>query len=447
MKCFKLLAATAIFLAPALSQTQQLIVPPGWTIHQEGNNQIVTPEDTPTGAVSVTVQPEEPLNGGTLDSWFANRVAEDTRSRGIPAERGRPSRTSDRVLTTSYVFKDGDGRRYVLLYTGVWKPNGNVQLALIQSPADRNMIEKYVKQSAIIIANLAKPGGSSGSAPPPAAAASSGFRPASVSNRDAQRTTEGDKQRALRVTELGTGVKTEQIVALLHEGRGMTTATGYQYVESVDLVLKDGTVYSGLEMPPDDLNVQASRQLESDKWTKWRKEGGEYFRQNSKTGQWEKIPGIVVKPLEAGARLNRNLIYRSAVSFGGMGGSAFTKTIRLSPDGRFERSASALHGTGVVQSSAGFSSSASSYQDKNGRHGSASGAYTGGPGGSVVATSNSKERGNASDMTGAYEVKGYTLELRSDSGTVQRLLAFYPSLKPGDTDIYINGASYYDPKR
>jgi hypothetical protein len=39
----------------------------------------------------------------------------------------------------------------------------------------------------------------------------------------------------------------------------MSTATGYQYVESVDLLLSNGWEYSGLTGPPEDLNVEASR--------------------------------------------------------------------------------------------------------------------------------------------------------------------------------------------
>jgi hypothetical protein len=62
--------------------------------------------------------------------------------------------------------------------------------------------------------------------------------------------------------QFGAGAPESAIAGILHEGRGMTTATGYQYVELVDLLLLDGWEYSGLTGPPEDLNIEASKHAE-----------------------------------------------------------------------------------------------------------------------------------------------------------------------------------------
>ncbi|HEX4808952.1 MAG TPA: hypothetical protein VH325_08485 [Bryobacteraceae bacterium] len=125
------------------------------------------------------------------------------------------------------------------------------------------------------------------------------------------------------------------------------------------------------------------------------------------------------------------------------GVQVFTRAIQLTPDGRFERSNGALHGTGVTQSAGGFSGSASSVEDRNERRASSAGAYNGGPGGSssLVATGSSRSAGRG-NTSGAYSVSGYSLELQADDGSVQRLLAFYPFVAQGKDRVFIEGATF-----
>ena len=214
-----------------------------------------------------------------------------------------------------------------------------------------------------------------------------------------------------------------KIAGMLHEGRGMTTATGYQYIESVDLLLTDGWEYSGLTVPPEDLNVEASKHAEPQKWHHWRRQGGIIYLEVS--GSWSKLDADLVRPLESGSVLSKNLVHRNATTFVGMGGTVGTDRIHFYPDGRFERSANVLAGSGVVQASGGFSGGASSHTDSRGTTSSASGTHTD-AGGSVTARSSRSTASGAGAATGTYKVHGYTLELDCANGQVQRLLAFYP---------------------
>jgi hypothetical protein len=239
----------------------------------------------------------------------------------------------------------------------------------------------------------------------------------------------------------GSGVRPDTLVAVLHEGRGVYQVTGYQFVESVDLLLKDGSVYRNLRIPPEDLNIEASRRLEPDEWTRWKRDGNGIALQNPKTGRWDKAEGVVVRPLQQGSQLSRRLINRTAHSFGGMGGSVFTTEFRFLPDGHFERSRGSLSGTGTVQAAGGYSSSSAGSVDKAGRRGSAVGSGSMGDS-SVTAWSASSSREGSGDMLGTYRVDGFALELRTQSGLVDRFLAFYPFAK--DDRIYIDGATFKD---
>ena len=235
-----------------------------------------------------------------------------------------------------------------------------------------------------------------------------------------------------------TGAPDESAIAgILHEGRGMTTPTGYQYVELVDLLLSDGWEYSGLTGPPEDLNIEASKHAEPQKWRRWRRENGAIYLQVN--GSWSRLDGELVRPLESGSALKKNLVHRNATTFVGMGGTAGTDRISFYPDGHFERSANVLSGSGAVQASGGFSGGASSRTSRNGTTASAYGTSAS-AGGSVTARSSRSAAGDAGATTGTYRIAGYTLELDCANGQVQRLLAFYPF--PSKPQIFIANVTF-----
>lgn len=220
---------------------------------------------------------------------------------------------------------------------------------------------------------------------------------------------------------------------VLHEGRGMSTATGYAYVESVDLLMKDGWAYMGLTVPPEVLDVAASKRQEPAKWHRWKQAGSDVMVEGT-TGQWTKVDGDRVRPLPSGSGLNVRLIHRASARFGGMGSYNTSGTITLLSNGRFQRGAGVIAGTGAVQAGGGFSGGASSYQDQNGRRSASAGSN-----GTVTATTTSRGGGDV-NAGGTYTISGYGLELHGDGGAVQRVLAFYPFADDGR--VYIDGVTY-----
>jgi hypothetical protein len=122
-----------------------------------------------------------------------------------------------------------------------------------------------------------------------------------------------------------------------------------------------------------------------------------------------------------------------------MGGMVGTQRISLYPDGRFERSANALGGSGSVQASGGFSGGAFSTTSRDGTSSTSYGTSSG-SGGSVTARSGRSSTAGAGAATGRYKISGYTLELDCADGQVQRFLAFYPF--PGKPQVFIGNATY-----
>jgi hypothetical protein len=192
-------------------------------------------------------------------------------------------------------------------------------------------------------------------------------------------------------------------------------------------------LYSGLTGPPEDLIVEASRHAEPQKWHRWRQQGNAVYLEVN--GSWRRLDGDLVRPLESGSALHKNLVHRNATTFVGMGGTVGTDRISFYPNGHFERSANVLAGSGAVQASGGFSGGASSVTNRNGTTASSSGTYAG-AGGSVTARSSRSVTGGGGAATGTYRLTGYTLELDCANGQTQRLLAFYPF--PGKPQIFIS---------
>jgi hypothetical protein len=424
-----------VALLATLAFSQTITAPPGWTSRQNGAAQEFIPNAHPNGEFTLDIYVDNPPP--TADEWFNGRIEQDISQRGQPVKTGRVNRSPNGLLSVADTFHDASGKPYVVMYQGFAQPGRNAIFGVVRSPAHTFFYLPYIQQSGLILGAFAR----TGAAPQPSQLASAGpVAPAAPRGptqpvRNPAQAREAERLRAITVTEPGSGVQPSQIAALLYEGRGMTTVLGYQYVETVHLVLNDGWACSGLDVPPSELNVEASRRLEPEKWRRWQNAGAKYQFQDSKTGAWQNIAAEPVPPLPE--RLSTRLKTVKAYSFGGMGGSVFSRSIVFTPDGRYERSNGAIQGSGAVQAGGGFNGSAASVQDKNGSRSSA-----GGGNGAIAVATSSRSAAGGGGMTGGYLVSGYTLELRGDDGSVQRILAFYPFPKENKSSIFLGDATF-----
>jgi hypothetical protein len=409
----------AMMALPMLMVSAQSVIPLGWTVRQEPGKTIVTPIATGDSAVAITIYAQEELHGASLAMWLQARVAQDIQSRGTPVTQGNVSHANNAFMVLN-TYSDGRGQKYLILYTAIQKPAGKAQLATVRSPADATA-QSNLRQAGAIIGNLTR-------GPESLSAQQSSASSAAASTVPSTQPLEGSR-----------GVDSARIAAILHEGRGTSTPMGFRYIESVDLLLTDGTMYDMLKVPPEDFDVELSRKNEPQYWHHWHKQGESYYRQDARTDQWTKIDGDLVKPLEQGSTLSRALANRNYNSAGISAGSSSSARLTLYPDGRYDRSSTVVHSGGNLSQG---TSSATSTQDKYGTRSSTSSV---GAGRSVVVNSRSQST-DGTGMTGTYRVSGYTLELRSTDGRIQHLLAFYPfpNANPPNHSIYIDGASYSD---
>jgi hypothetical protein len=149
------------------------------------------------------------------------------------------------------------------------------------------------------------------------------------------------------------------------------------------LLLKDGTIFRGLKIPPTDLNLGKSREAESANWGRWEKRGMSIFVQwnDGKRETWDKY-WYIARRAKKTDRLKGAYGY---ITGGGSTTAVAAVNIEFSDDGSFVRK-------GVVS-------------DLN----------------------NPLYTYKKSDSTGTYVLDGYTIELRYANGKTERyLFYFYP---------------------
>jgi hypothetical protein len=418
--------ATFVFYSIALqtlaspADAQTMAAHSGWRASTSGDNTIYQPEGLPAGKVfEMTIPQPRPAAGQSLNQWLTSWAQADLRQRSPNARTGTPQTTPEGLALMLVPYSDASGQSWTAVYAGT-EVSGAVHFCSMISNLPAQEMRAYIHSGAALFGTAIKQARGPGGATMPSPSGGAGS-PA-VSAAQAPPTS---------------GVSGSKIAGLVHEGRGMTTPTGFQYVESIDLLLSDGSAYSGLSGPPESLDVARSKQSEPQKWHAWRQQNGSIYLQVNSS--WTKLDGDVVRPLPSGSALNVRLVHRTAHTFVGMGGTTGTDRITFFPDGHFERSANVLAGSGAVQAAGGFSGGASSSTNRNGTRSSSFGTSSTG-GSSVTATSASSSRAGAGSATGTYRITGYTLELDSANGQVQRLIAFYPF--PGKSQVFLDNATF-----
>jgi hypothetical protein len=244
------------------------------------------------------------------------------------------------------------------------------------------------------------------------------------------------------MTTPGAGLADKDLAAIVIHGRS-DYSNGTRWEEDVRFLLRDGTAYRRTDMPPDQLDVAASRQLEPQQWGRWRSNGNGYDMQDQDfdgrpAGDWTSQQHHAVKPWPPDTRLDG---YFSRGTFSGSlvtGGVSSTRAIRFTREGRFERSYSSLGASGGLAAINGAAISASARGDGKGSSSTAGGTVAG-PFGTVGATSGTTTLDDGASRRGRYQLGGYVLTLDYDDGHQERLLSF-PVHGDGKT-VYVGSGS------
>jgi hypothetical protein len=236
-------ALTAVlFIAGAapIANAQNSSAPAGWTPSTTGSITTYQPDNLPSGKTfQLTIQPPQSLAGQPLAAWFSARVQADLQQRGGQAHIGDPQTNPDGFLLLLVPYRDRASQSWTAVYAVASRPDGAQFCSMVSNLPPQEM-KPYVRSGAAIFGESVKQ-------------ARAGQSPAPLMNDNPSGASVGANPAnggSVPAAQPAGGVLASKIPGVVHEGRGMSTPTGYQYVESVDLLLADGWEYSGLTGPP-----------------------------------------------------------------------------------------------------------------------------------------------------------------------------------------------------
>ena len=246
--------------------------------------------------------------------------------------------------------------------------------------------------------------------------------PATVAARKAA--AESEAARFKWTTAPGKGVQDAQIAAMVSYldiqlySAGLS-GLGTNVTDEAYLLLKDGTVYSGLRVAPDQLDVVRSRQNEPDKWGKWTKKGtGFQVSWNGKP--YVNLPGDKVSPAPPQTKLAGR--YGAGSSSADLLGSSYSMWgVTFDKNGRFKKDNRGGSSYGV--NNPGMASVITQYDDESSFVG-ANGNNLNGPTNFTLSSETKKKNPNGA-REGDYSLSGWVLTLRYDNGQVTRLPFFF----------------------
>ena len=245
----------------------------------------------------------------------------------------------------------------------------------------------------------------------------------------------------------GQGLQDKALAAVVLHGHA-DYSNGSQWREEVRFLLRDGSAYLRTEMPPDQLDLSRSRRLEPQQWGRWRARGDHHDFQaqddhGAPTGSWEPGEHRPMRPWAPGTRIegsfSRSAFYGSLFT----GGTASTRSIRFTRDGRFERSFHSQSGSGSLAAVQGTVIHGSAYGDGKGSQ-SVAGGTVGTGLGSVTTTTAPNRKDDGASRRGSYTLSGYAAVLRYDDGHEERLLSF--PVDESGRSVYLGEASYTQDK-
>lgn len=214
-------------------------------------------------------------------------------------------------------------------------------------------------------------------------------------------------------TAPGKGVQNAQIAALVNDYQVRFDGMSSDITNDIYLLLRDGTVYQGLPVPPDQLDIVRSRANEPKNWGKWRAKGAGYeVSWNGKP--YERLPGEKAVPAPVGTKLSGRFgaVRSSSFGFGGsysFWGATFTPGGRFKKDGRGGSSTNTSGIEGIPTVTTGYDEGGSAVSGQS----------------DGVGFSSVKKRNPNGANEGEYSTNGYEITLRFDNGRIARMPFFF----------------------
>jgi len=421
LQCAPLIGVCVAALTLAQGVSAQPL-PSGWQWQQDGAKpgaRRFEATGLPAGEFAqVHESPWAALDGRSPQQWLADAAAADTAPNGVWASVAVATPQSTTLVTATRSFTTTQGRHGTAIYFAASPDARRVRLlrAVFSSPElgrglsgaqARTLLADLMRGDRITAAGAA-PATATAAAPDASAAA-----PARAAVR--------------YVTASGTGLRAADVETVYHHWDQRYDAfQGLTLTEAAYLLLKDGTVHDGLDVPPDQFDVTASRRGEPQSWGRWRKRNGRFeFAWPFAPGQFDAARGNAIAAAAAGTTLEG--VFEGSASYvlpGGGTTSWSTTRVRLAADGRFEFERS---GGAAVSGGGGNASTMTVHDDDR---------VSSSTNSSVMAAGGSRKRADTGNRRGRYRIEGYAIDLRYDDGTVERRPFF---IDEGGAGIWLLG--------
>ena len=427
-------------------------VPEGWVSRPlEGGGTFYEASGLPVGS-TFNVWAPAPLQVGqsTLVQAFAQVKQKGLQGIDTTGLSGRCEEANEKQGTVTQSCRmEGAGRQAVnLQYVMLPLRSGKAHFLRILTTGDPNLLQKYQDgfgrvmkmETARWAADAKSETASQLSAPAAVERPAKALSPKEQSAQ-ARRDERAAIARAIR-TEPGKGLQDGQYHSVLFSWDQVWIA-GLQYVETIYLLLHDGTAYADLSLPPQDFNVAASKKLEPHRWVQWRRSGSKYEVRAADASKWTELQAWPAVPAQAGERLHQTYTNSSYANHGGLGGYASTSSFVFQPNGRFEQVGYTSTATGSMQAANGFTSGSSTSTSGKGTT-SSSGVSAGGVNASTtpgstgapsVVTAQGRTTNNGAGNVGTYHLDRWVIELRRDNGEVDRSLFLFTAKERRNVNI------------
>ncbi len=411
MNRFQIVILGVLLLFSAPLQAQTLRAPAGWTQNVAGG--VTTWSQNQSRLVLGAPQ----TFSGDIAVFLQKQIARDLPSRGTLLQKGAVSRDETNNVSVPYTFQN-QSVVYAAFAQGAQK-----RFLMFSAPDamtllnQSNVLFELARQ--IDAAAKTAPAKNAPAKNPAPRRAAIAKQPANTST---PRVTKPRRNQAKKSP--GGARKSVSPIATPRARLSASKIVGVYLVENWDigvggamilvydpvLLLRDGSAFDSLEIPPTDFDVAASKRAQPRDWGRWTrtKDGFRVVWNRPKDTDEIKNENRCV-PAKPGERLNRAYSSTSGGGNTAMGGDvmiAISGTYEFFPDGRFS-----------TERSAGGTSS------------------------SITTLSKSKN-------AGTYRLDGHALTLRFNDGkTLRRLFYFYPSEKSRSDVIGIGSSTYIGEKR
>jgi len=419
----------ALGLLVAVTLTHAANLPNGWAARAEGNGTTFAP---------VRMNPGERFEIWVASALFdapqgaANQMQRIRQQAGVQGGQCEPPQVTQEGVATQDCVDGNVALQYMLLPS--LTSAGKVQLVRVRSAGSDTALARYGDglQQVLQIVLM-------GQAQTQAQTMPRGEgQPQTAPRSQPQPTEKAGIAQAIR-TAPGRGVRDDDIAAIFVDMRvdQKSGETVQREVHTTWLLLKDGTGYRN-EIPPDELNVEASRRLQPERWVKWRKPlfGGSYEIRGPNDNDWRSLPtgkkGWLAQPARPGERLSS--AYQHLDGWGNLYSLRIQRTAwHFNGDGTFTVSFYGHNGA-VWTGPNSFNHTSTTVADSKGRN-RATHMSSSSDRASLSTNDSRRNVDDGASRRGRYRLNGWVLETERDDGLTVRHFVTFPDDKRKGLDI------------